>query len=201
MSTLLEHERVETLGSGLSCLISPDHGFGTDALLLADFADPKRNAPCMDLGTGCGIIPLLWKRNGVTADIYGLELQEKGYDQFRRSIELCAEQGVPMDNIHALCGDLRDLSPLDLPLGTFKTVTMNPPYKPVDTGILSETAAEQRTSAGTFPSVTVRNGFRTFWRRFGPIPSSRSACGSFRKTPAHRPGSSSWRAARAESPS
>lgn len=143
MIELLEHERVEALGSGLSCLISPDHGFGTDALLLADFAAPKRNAPCIDLGTGCGIIPMLWKRNGVTADIYGLELQEKAYDQFRRGIELCAEQGVPMDNVHALCGDLRDLPSTGLPLGTFKTVTMNPPYKPVDTGILSETEAEQ----------------------------------------------------------
>ena len=48
-----------------------------------------------------------------------------------------------MENVHALCGDLRDLSSLELPLGKFKTVTMNPPYKPVDTGILSETTAEQ----------------------------------------------------------
>ncbi len=143
MNTLRDDERIEALGSGLSVLISLDHGFGTDALLLAEFADPKRNALCMDLGTGCGIIPMLWKRNGVTADLYGLELQEKGYDQFRRSIDLCAEQGVPMENVHALCGDLRDLSSLELPLGKFKTVTMNPPYKPVDTGILSETTAEQ----------------------------------------------------------
>ncbi|MEE1300692.1 MAG: hypothetical protein UHI93_09110, partial [Acutalibacteraceae bacterium] len=127
MNTLRDDERIEALGSGLSVLISPDHGFGTDALLLAEFADPKRNALCMDLGTGCGIIPMLWKRNGVTADLYGLELQEKGYDQFRRSIDLCAEQGVPMENVHALCGDLRDLSSLELPLGKFKTVTMNPP--------------------------------------------------------------------------
>lgn len=143
MSTLPDQERVETLGSGLSVLISPDHGFGTDALLLADFADPKRNAPCIDLGTGCGIIPLLWKRNGVTADIYGLELQEKGYDQFRRSIDLCTEQGVPMDNVHALWGDLRDLDSAGLSPGTFRTVSMNPPYKPVDTGILSGTEPGQ----------------------------------------------------------
>lgn len=143
MATLLDEERVEALGSGCAVLISPDHGFGTDALLLADFADPKRNAPCMDLGTGCGIIPMLWKRNGVSADIYGLELQEKGFDQFRRAIALCEEQGLPMDNVHALCGDLRDLDPLSLPLGSFRTVTMNPPYKPVDTGIISGSEADR----------------------------------------------------------
>lgn len=44
MNTLRDDERIEALGSGLSVLISPDHGFGTDALLLAEFADPKRNA-------------------------------------------------------------------------------------------------------------------------------------------------------------
>lgn len=143
MATLLEQERIEILGSGVSVLISPDHRFGTDALLLADFASPKRTAPCIDLGTGCGIIPLLWKRNGVSSDIYGLELQEKGFDQFRRSIALCAEHGLSMGHVHALCGDLRALPSLELPLGTFHTVTMNPPYKPVNTGILSASTVDQ----------------------------------------------------------
>ena len=41
MSILHDDERIEALGSGLQVLISPDHGFGTDALLLAEFADPK----------------------------------------------------------------------------------------------------------------------------------------------------------------
>lgn len=137
---LMENEHIETLGGGLSVIVSPDHGFGTDALLLADFANPKRSGPFMDLGTGCGIIPLLTKRNGVHGDIYGLELQEKGYGQFARSLSLCE---TDTENVHPVLGDLRNLSELSLPLGTFTTVTMNPPYKPVDTGILSVSEAEK----------------------------------------------------------
>ncbi len=143
MAELLGSERIEDLGGGVFVIISPDHGFGTDALLLANFANPRRNAPCIDLGTGCGIIPLLWKRDGVHADVYGLELQEKGYKQFQKGIALSEEQGLSMENVHALHGDLRNLSSIGLPLRTFKTVTMNPPYKPVNTGILSDSKAEK----------------------------------------------------------
>ncbi|MBQ8469472.1 MAG: methyltransferase [Clostridia bacterium] len=124
-------------------MISEDHGVGTDAMLLAHFAAPAGKGPVLDLGTGCGILPLLWKRDGVTAELYGLDIQEKGIDQFRRSLLLCEEDGVDTTNLHPVLGDLRLIEDYDLPLGTFRTVTMNPPYKPVDTGILSKTPAEQ----------------------------------------------------------
>lgn len=136
-------ERIEALGGNCAVIISDDHGFGTDAMLLAHFASPFGKGPVLDLGTGCGILPLLWKRDGAATELYGLEVQERGVDQFRRSIELCEEQGVDMQNVHPVHGDLRAITELDLPLGTFRTVTMNPPYKPVDTGILSRTPAEQ----------------------------------------------------------
>ena len=136
-------ERVETLGGVLSCVISPDHGFGTDAMLLADFAAPKQDDLCMDLGTGCGIIPLLWKRDGAAGELYGLDIQEGAIDQFRRGIRLSEADGADMANLHPVLGDLRDLDAAGLPLGQFRTVTMNPPYKPVGTGILSGSEAEQ----------------------------------------------------------
>lgn len=140
---LNEGERVEVLGGQYSVLISPDHGFGTDAFLLADFSAPKKDARCIDLGTGCGIVPMLWKRQGLTGDLYGLELQKKALDQFVRGIALSEENGSPCGNVHPLLGDLRHLEDLDLPLGRFDTVTMNPPYKTVGSGILSGSPAEQ----------------------------------------------------------
>ena len=39
--------------------VSRDCRFGTDAVLLADFASPKRIDTAVDLCTGGGIIPLL----------------------------------------------------------------------------------------------------------------------------------------------
>lgn len=141
--SILPETRIEALGGGIVSVISPDHGFGTDAMLLAYFAAPKNTGPVLDMGTGCGILPLLWKRDGVTQDLFGLELQAAAVEQFREAIRLNEENGIDMSNVHARQGDLRQIETLDLPLGQFRTVTMNPPYKPVDTGILSESDAEQ----------------------------------------------------------
>ncbi len=55
--------------------------FGTDALLLADFAsDGIRRGKCIDLGTGSGVIPLLLLASGSRADFVGLELQKEYAD-------------------------------------------------------------------------------------------------------------------------
>ncbi len=131
-------ERIEQLGNGVSLLISEAHGFGTDALLLADFAAPHRRDKCLDLGTGCGIIPMIWYRNGIQGEIYGLDIQEQAVSQFSRSI---LRNGEP-DRLRAVQADLRHL-PKDLPFGTFRTVTMNPPYKLEGTGILSSSRADK----------------------------------------------------------
>lgn len=142
MINLKQDESVETLGNGVKVIISPSHGFGTDALLLADFAAPRKKDLCLDLGTGCGIIPLLWYRNGVQKDIYGVDIQEKAVDQFQRSLSLTKEKHTDTNRLHPVLADLKAL-PKEIPLGTFNVVTMNPPYKPQGTGILSETGADQ----------------------------------------------------------
>ena len=49
----------EELSPSLFICVSSAHKFGTDAFLLSDFAAPRRKDLCCDLGTGCGIIPLL----------------------------------------------------------------------------------------------------------------------------------------------
>lgn len=167
MALLQEQERIEALGGNCSVIISKDHGFGTDALLLAQFAAPAGNGPCLDLGTGCGIIPLLWRRDGVSADLYGLDVQESACSQFTRSLALCEEQGVSMERVHPVLGDLRELDGLDLPLGTFRTVTMNPPYKPVDTGILSKSRAEQIARHETMCTVDDAAGAASRALNFG----------------------------------
>ena len=62
--TLNKDEHIEYLSRDLGLIVSKEHTFGTDALLLADFASPKRYDVCCDFGTGCGIIPMLWCRDG-----------------------------------------------------------------------------------------------------------------------------------------
>lgn len=125
----------ETLGENLSICVSPDHKFGTDSFLLADFAAPKRKETACDLGTGCGIIPLLWFRRRLDAprQAFGVELQQKGVFQLTQTINRHRELVGRITGIHS---DLKELAG-KLPAGGFDVVTCNPPYKPAQTGILS----------------------------------------------------------------
>ena len=43
---------------------SPEHRFGSDALLLARFCEPKRAQKAADLCSGCGIVALEWHDRG-----------------------------------------------------------------------------------------------------------------------------------------
>ncbi|MBO4445846.1 MAG: methyltransferase [Clostridia bacterium] len=125
-------EFTEKLGKGIKLICSDTHGFGTDAILLAHFANPKPKDRCVDLGTGCGIIPFLWLRANPKNEIIGVDIQEQAIDQFNRSKELNNK-----DNIRGITHDLRTIEEV-LPKGQFDLVTMNPPYKPKGSGIPSE---------------------------------------------------------------
>jgi tRNA G37 N-methylase Trm5 len=57
-------------------------------MLLASFANPKRNDTACDFGSGCGIIPFLWLRDGKCKEITAIEIQNNGCNQMRRSTEL-----------------------------------------------------------------------------------------------------------------
>ena len=128
----------EQLGSGVFVQISSAHGFGTDAVLLADFANPKRNDKIFDLGTGCGIIPMLFFRDNKGASITGVELQRQGYLQAVESVKK-SNAGKTVTIINH---DLRELNSV-LTHGSADVVTMNPPYKAPNTGIISsEKSAE-----------------------------------------------------------
>ena len=52
----------EPLGDALHICVNAHHRFGTDALLLAEFAQVRKSDIACDLGTGCGIIPLILHR-------------------------------------------------------------------------------------------------------------------------------------------
>lgn len=137
MSELLKDERIEPLGNNMQIVVSDSHTFGTDAILLANFASIKRKDVACDMGTGCGIIPLIWCK-GETKEIYAVDIQPKAVSQLEKSLELNAIAG----RIKPVNCDLRRIKE-SLPAGSFDLVTMNPPYKPVGTGIESISEAER----------------------------------------------------------
>lgn len=137
MITLLADEKIEPLGNNMEIIVSDSHTFGTDAILLASFANIKRKDKACDMGTGCGIIPLIWCK-GETNSITAIDIQLKAFSQLKKSIELNEIEG----RITPLNCDLRNLKGC-LEFGSFDLVTMNPPYKPVGTGIESISEAER----------------------------------------------------------
>lgn len=128
----------ELINGNRKICTSKEHKFGTDAFLLSDFAQVKRKDRCVDLGTGCGIIPLLWFREMEDAPqvAYGVDIQPQAIQQLHKTVEACDLEGrlIPVE------GDLKDLS-TQLEADSFTLVTCNPPYKASNTGILNEADA------------------------------------------------------------
>ncbi len=126
---LKDGEHFEPLGDGIEIIVSELFHFSTDTILLADFARPKREKNAVDLGSGCGTIPLLWARKNRKTLIKAVELQPQGCDMIRRSVE-----HNNIENIETLNTDLRCIKGV-LPFGFFELVSCNPPYKESGTGL------------------------------------------------------------------
>lgn len=124
--------KYERLSDNIKIVVSSDHTFGTDAVLLSHFAKPKYKDKPLDMGTGCGIIPLLWLRDERQSGVHCLDIQKNAIEQVNASIEInsLGDRLTPH-----LC-DLRKIKD-EFPAECFSLVTMNPPYKPVNTGIES----------------------------------------------------------------
>ena len=109
-------------------LVSRDHTFGTDAVLLSDFAARQKAKKACDIGTGCGIIPLLLLKNGVALEVHGVELQTPAAEIAQKNAELNGVENAFL--VHNV--DMKDVKG-SLPHALFDLVTCNPPYK-VDGG-------------------------------------------------------------------
>lgn len=149
----MEKTRLEDLGNGTFLCVSEDHTFGTDAIVLAYFSMPKKNDTVCDLGSGCGIIPMIFCRDGLCKSVTAVEIQENACRQIEKGIEINGLEG----KFSVVNKDLRELSQNDIPLYSFDLVTMNPPYKAPGAGRtnISESALIARHEVTcVFPDVT-----------------------------------------------
>lgn len=137
MSQLRESEHIEYIDSSLKLIVSDAHTFGTDALLLAAFSSPKKREKVCDFGTGCGIIPFYWLREGCEK-VHAVEIQDLACDQLRRSIGLNSLE----DRFVLFHEDLRELHG-KISDGSFDLITMNPPYTEDGHGIKSSSSADK----------------------------------------------------------
>lgn len=134
---LKENEKLEPLGNGVEIIVSDSYHFSTDTILLANFANPKKSDYVVELGTGCGTMPLLWTRDKTCKEIVALDIQENAVDMLSRSIAHNVENGnCNCECITPLHSDLKDLKG-KLPFGHYNVVVCNPPYKLSGTGIVN----------------------------------------------------------------
>lgn len=126
--------RWESLGKGARVAVTPAYGFGADALLLARFASPRAGERVVDLGTGCGILPLLFLRSPAVPWVTGLEIQPEAAALARLSVE---HSGFA-DRAEIVVGDW-DCPPLAPE--SYRLAVCNPPYFPPGSGGVSASPA------------------------------------------------------------
>ena len=125
-------ERIDELQRGGYRIIQdPDmFCFGTDAVILADYAKAKAGERVMDLCTGNGIVPILMLARYPKATYTALEIQPAVAAMAQRSMKL---NGIE-ERVQVLQGDLCEIKPGSsmvegqLKPHSFHVVTVNPPY-------------------------------------------------------------------------
>lgn len=119
----------EPLGNGYFVYVSEHHTFGTDAVLLSNFAAPKKADKLIDLGTGCGIIPLLMLRDGFLKSAIGVDISGEATDLFSKTAKELGNEKIEVINsdLNCLKGKVE--------FGSHTLITCNPPYKAPSSGI------------------------------------------------------------------
>ncbi len=150
---LKENERLEPLGNGVEIIVSDTHHFSTDTILLANFANPKSSDCVIELGTGCGTMPLLWTRQKRYKELFAVDIQSECTDMLSRSISHNLEKGLEHQScITVINSDLKDLKG-KCEFGHFNLVVCNPPYKLEGSGI--KNPEHQKTLARHEESATL----------------------------------------------
>ncbi len=124
-------ETLDTLFGGRLKIIQKKGGyrFSIDALLLAHFASPSLKGRILDLGTGCGIVPLILLLHHKGPKVIGVEIQPSLADLARRNAalnRLSSRFAIWEKDLKTLMKEGRG--------GTLDVVLTNPPYRQVGSG-------------------------------------------------------------------
>ena len=103
--------------------------FSIDAVLLAYYARPRPGDAVLDLGTGCGIIPLIIAYRHPDIRSYGIELQTELAHAAAENVRA----NHMTDRITIMAGDMKTLTP-GATGGLMDLVTSNPPYRKSGSG-------------------------------------------------------------------
>ncbi len=128
---------MEKLTDNIFVCASTEHRFGTDAFLLTYFSNYRMKDKVCDLGTGCGIIPMIMQKKNPPQITYAVDIQESAIEQLKKGI-----QASTVKNIVPILADLKVLWD-NAPTGQLDLVICNPPYKATNAGIESSITAQK----------------------------------------------------------
>lgn len=119
--------------------------FSIDPVLLAHHARPNPSDRILDLGTGCGIIPLILGYRTPGVHVRGIEIQPELAELAQHNV---SENGMA-GHIEIICRDIRKMAAPR----SFDLVLTNPPYREVSAGRISPDS--QRAIARCELSITL----------------------------------------------
>ena len=152
-------ETLDNLSIGNLQLLQAENGYrySLDPILLARFVNVKHGSQVVDLGTGCGILPLLLARLSDSVDLTGIELQPELADRAMRNVEL----NCLGDRVRILREDIRKIKDT-FPVGCADLVISNPPYRQLNSGRIApndERAAARHELAGGLADFVTAAGW------------------------------------------
>lgn len=131
--------------------------FSIDSVLLAGLTRVEADDRIMDLGAGCGVIPLILAHRGVGAHCVGVEIQPELAALARKNV--AANGFAPRIEIHEL--DFREVQN-HFPAASFDLVISNPPYRRLQSGRINpnpERALARHELAGSIEHVFAAGKF------------------------------------------
>ena len=108
---------------------SGGYRYSVEPFLLAHWVRPIEGAKILDIGTGCGVIPLLLMSRQADLVITAVEIQKSLYQSAVDNVET---NGWP-HRIQVVEGDFQAVAS-DLEPGSFDWILSNPPYRKVNSG-------------------------------------------------------------------
>ncbi|HOV90313.1 MAG TPA: methyltransferase [Syntrophorhabdaceae bacterium] len=96
--------------------------FSIDAIILANFVTLKKQDRVLDIGTGCGIIPIYMTIMGKTNKITGIEIQGELFElaEKNREFNRCYNVDFIKGDVTRIIDRLKDMR--------FQVIISNPPY-------------------------------------------------------------------------
>ncbi len=135
--------------------------FSIDAVLLAHHAPCREKDTVLDLGTGCGIIPLILAFRHPKIRIYGVEIQAPLAEIAMKNVW----QNNMENRIEIFCRDMRALD-TKATKGAVDLVVSNPPYRKARSGRINPN--RQRALARHEIAVTLEEVVATGYRMLKP---------------------------------